>query len=341
VIDSQYTDARILIVDDEQQNIMLLERVLSSTGYTNIMSCSDSRLLMGMVAESEPDLILLDLTMPHVGGVEILEKLSLLYPSSFLPVLVLTANVGREARQISLKLGAKDFLTKPFDITEVQLRVRNLLETRDLYVRLRDQNIELERRVQERTSDLEEAQQEILDRLTVTAEYRDDITGQHTQRVASMSALIARNLGLPDRDVALIEAAAPLHDVGKVAIPDAILLKPGPLTFEEMELMKTHTDIGVKILQGSRSPLLITAERIAGTHHERWDGTGYGNGLRGEEIPLEGRIVAVADVFDALTHDRPYKPAWPVDAARAVIEEGSGKQFDANVVTAFLAISNA
>jgi putative two-component system response regulator len=336
---TEFTDARILVVDDEQQNVMLLQRVLTNAGYTNISTCTDPRDVMPLVAAQEPDVILLDLSMPHMAGTEILETLSQKYPSSFLPVLVLTADASREARERSLDLGAKDFLTKPFDITEVQLRVRNLLETRSLYVRLRDHNAMLDQRVKERTRELEEAQHEILDRLTITAEYRDDVTGQHTKRVADLSARIAETLGLPADDTALIRAAAPLHDVGKVAIPDAILLKPGPLTSDEMDIMRKHTDYGVKILSGSNAPLLKAAESIAGTHHERWDGTGYPAGLRGEEIPIEGRIVSVADVFDALTHERPYKSAWSIDAARALIQNGAESQFDARVVNAFLDVT--
>jgi putative two-component system response regulator len=334
-----YSRSNILIVDDEPQNIRLLEKVLANAGYTNVQACSDSRSALSLIEQINPDLLLLDLSMPHVDGLKILEALAMREPPTFLPVLVLTADAGRPAREKSLELGAKDFLTKPFDITEVQLRVRNLLETKSFYERLRNQNEELDRRVRERTRELENAQFEILDRLTVTAEYRDDITGQHTKRVAEMAALVAQQLGLPDEEIALIKAAAPLHDVGKVAIPDAILLKPGPLSADEMDQMKQHTEIGAKILGGSDSVLLQTAEVIASSHHERWDGAGYGRSLKGNDIPIQGRIVAVADVFDALTHERPYKSAWSIDAARLLIKNGAGTQFDEDVVSAFIEVT--
>jgi HD-GYP domain-containing protein (c-di-GMP phosphodiesterase class II) len=194
--------------------------------------------------------------------------------------------------------------------------------------------------VAERTRDLEQARLEILDRLAIAAEYRDDATQEHAWRLGRTSALLALGLGLPDREVELIRRAAPLHDIGKIGIPDAILLKPGRLTYEEFEQIKTHTTIGAEILSGSRSQLLGMAERIALTHHERWDGRGYPRGLAGEQIPLPGRIVAVADVFDALTHERPYKPAWSLQEAVAEIPSQAGGQFDPDVVGAFLQLDH-
>jgi putative two-component system response regulator len=216
------------------------------------------------------------------------------------------------------------------------LRIRNLLETRFLHLSLQSHNETLEQRVRERTRDLEEARLEVLERLTQAAEYRDDATGQHTRRVGELSARMARKLLLGDEDVELIRRAAPLHDTGKIAIPDAILLKPGRLTPEEFEIMKTHASIGARMLSGGRTPMMLLAEEIALSHHERWDGTGYPNGLSGEDIPFAARIVAIVDFYDALANDRPYRSAWPESRIIAEIEGQSGKHFDPRVVEAFL-----
>jgi putative two-component system response regulator len=251
------------------------------------------------------------------------------------PFLVLTADATEETKRRALSVGARDFLTKPLDQIELLLRVRNLLQVQQLQGRLREQNESLEDEVFERTRDLEQARLEMLDRLALAAEYRDDDTQEHAWRIARSCALLASRLGLPDRGVELIRRAAPLHDIGKIGIPDAILLKPGKLTDLEFERIKTHTTIGAEILSGSRSPLLRLAERIALTHHERWDGLGYPRGLSGDEIPLAGRIVAVADAFDALTHERPYKEAWPLEKAVREILAQAGRQFDPGVVDAF------
>jgi putative two-component system response regulator len=217
------------------------------------------------------------------------------------------------------------------------LRIKTLLETRLLYLQIQSQNHVLEAKVRERTRALEEAQMEIVERLAVAAEFRDDNTGQHTQRVGQMSALLAKQLGMADAQVSLVRRAAPLHDVGKIGVPDKILLKLGTLTEEEFAIVKTHTVIGARILSGGKFPLLRLAEEIAFSHHERWDGSGYA-GLSGTDIPLAGRIVAVADVFDALTQQRPYKPAWSIGEAIAEIERQRGQQFDPGVVDAFLRI---
>jgi HD-GYP domain-containing protein (c-di-GMP phosphodiesterase class II) len=196
----------------------------------------------------------------------------------------------------------------------------------------------LELMIAERTRELDEARAETLRQLAIAAEYRDDETYQHTERVGHIAARLALGLGLPAGQVTLLRQAAPLHDVGKLAIPDRILLKPGRLTEAEFEVMKTHAELGARLLSSGSSPVLQMAAVIAATHHERWDGAGYPKGLAGEATPLVGRIVAVADVFDALTHDRPYKPAWPVERAIAEIERGAGSQFDRRIVTTFLAL---
>ncbi len=336
VSDQRLKAAKILIVDDHEANVALLEGYLEELGgYTSVRSTTDPRTIFMRYAEQEPDLILLDLHMPELDGFEVLRQLRLIVPGeSYLPVLVLTADITSETKRRALEAGAKDFLTKPFDPTEVLLRIRNLLETRFLHAHLADL-------VHERTAQLEAAQAEILERLAVSAEYRDDMTGEHTRRVGDLAARIAAYLGLPPDEVALIREAGPLHDVGKIGIPDTILLKPGRITPEEFEQMKTHTTIGAKILSSGHSALVRLAEVIALSHHERWDGTGYPLGLSAEAISLPARIVAVADVFDALTHERPYKEAWPVAKAVAEIRAQAGRQFDPRVVEAFLSLPDA
>jgi putative two-component system response regulator len=327
---------RILAVDDDESNLLLLRRVLERAGYTQVETTTDPTQVPGMFVETRPDLVLLDLHMPGMDGFELMERLGpLTGDGSGVPFLVLTADATDETKRRALSVGARDFLTKPLDQIELLLRVRNLLQVQQLQDRLHEQNANLEDQVAERTSDLEHARLEILDRLALAAEYRDDDTQEHAWRIGRISALLALGLGLPGREVELIRRAAPLHDIGKIGIPDAILLKPGKLSEAEFEEMRTHTTIGAEILSGSRSPLLRLAERIALTHHERWDGGGYPRGLSGEEIPLAGRIVAMADVFDALTHERPYKEAWPVDKAVAEILGQAGRQFDPGLVDAF------
>ena len=326
-------NSRILIVDDQPANVLLLERILRNGGYSNLRSLTDSRQALEVFLEFQPDLVLLDLAMPHLDGYAVIQSLHAHVPeSSFLPILILTADVSRGAKERAFSLGANDFITKPFENTEVLLRVLNLLETRTLHLRIQGQNSQLEAKVRERTAEIEEAQLEILQRLAMMAEYRDDATGCHTQRVGRLSAALAGALGLPDGEVELIRLAAPLHDLGKVGVGDDVLLKPGKLAAAEYERMRAHVLIGARILSGSRFPLLQLAETIALTHHERWDGTGYHLGLRAEQIPLASRIVAVADVFDALTHERPYKNAWPPEQAIAEIVRQRGLQFDPQVV---------
>ena len=333
-----HPDARILVVDDDASNVALLQRLLRLLGYTNIVGTQQPRLVPELFTELDPDVILLDLNMPELDGFQLMSILrSAVSDSVFLPILVLTADVSTEAKQRALEAGAVDFLTKPFDHAEVSLRIRNIIRTRRLHVALQDYNRTLELQVAERTAELDDARIEILERLALAAEYRDDDTGLHTRRVGHSSALIGRVMGLPPEHVQILGRAAPLHDVGKIGIPDSILLKPERLSPEEFEHMKRHTAIGAGILSGSRHELLQMAETIALTHHERWDGYGY-LGLEGEAIPLEGRIVTVADVFDALTHERPYKPPWPVEDAVEEIQRQAGTQFDPVVVTAFLQV---
>ncbi|HET7618178.1 MAG TPA: HD domain-containing phosphohydrolase [Vicinamibacterales bacterium] len=332
-----FKDARILIVDDERPNVEVLRRILQRAGFTHVESTTDSREAASLYERHRPDLILLDLHMPHLDGLAVMSELTAIAQGTYLPILILSGDVTPEARRQALSRGAKDFVNKPFHQEDILLRMRTLLETRLLYVQIQQENHTLEAKVRERTRALEEAQMEIVERLAMAAEFRDDNTGQHTQRVGQMSALLARQLGLPDVQVSLIRRAAPLHDVGKIGIPDAILMKLGKLTPDEFEIVKTHTTIGARLLSGGRFPLMRLAEEIAFSHHERWDGEGYAH-IRGADIPLAGRIVAVADVFDALTQQRPYKAAWPIDEAVAEIERQRGRMFDAAVADAFLRV---
>lgn len=337
-LEAALQDARVLIIDDQPENVTLLRRVLLHAGYREVESTTDPSRARVLYEAYSPDLVLLDLHMPEMDGFAVLELLrSLTPPGMYLPILVLTGDHDPLKRRRALAAGATDFLAKPFDIVEVVLRIRNLLETRHLHSLLSNQNAVLEARVRQRTRELEDAQGEILARLAAAGEHRDDDTGRHTHRVGQLSAAIAETLGVPAEVVELVRGAAPLHDIGKIGVPDHILLKSGRLTAEEFAVMKTHTSIGAAILAGGRSPLVLEAERIALSHHERWDGAGYPNGLRGEAIPLSARIVAVADVFDALTHERPYRAAWPLGRVMEEIRAQRGHHFDPAVVAAFLA----
>ena len=328
-------------MDDEPPNVFLLERTLAKAGYTEVVSTTDPRNVEDLVRSFGPDVLLLDLHMPHLDGFAVMEALGgPSAPSGRPPILVLTADATTKVKHRALAAGARDFLTKPLDIEEVLLRIGNILEIRFLEDELRAERDSLEQRVAERTKDLEDAQTETFERLALAAEFRDDDTGNHTRRVGSMAALIAQTVGLPEEEVELLRRAAALHDVGKIGVPDSILLVPRKLTEEEFAVVKTHTEIGARLLSGSRSPTLRMAERVAWSHHERWDGGGYA-GMVGEDIPLVGRITTVADVFDALTHERPYKEAWPIDRALEEIERQRGRQFDPDAADAFLEITRS
>jgi putative two-component system response regulator len=340
------TRASVLVVDDEESNLRLLRRILTRAGFTEIRATTDPRQVAALVADAEPDVVLLDLHMPGRDGFEVLEDLAPLTrgtdsPGGPLPVIMLTGDASPAVKRQALALGAKDFVAKPFDVPEIVLRIHNLLETRELHRALWKQNAALETTVQERTRALEDSQAEMLARLAAASEFRDDDTGQHTQRVGESAAQLAKALGLSTSQVELIRHAAPLHDVGKIGVPDSILLKPGKLTPEELAIMQTHTTVGAAMLAGGRTPLVQMSERIARSHHERWDGTGYPDRLAGVAIPLEARLVAVADVFDALTSDRPYRRAWAMDRVVAHMREGAGSHFDPVIVDAFLRVTIA
>ena len=334
--------ARIVVVDDRPDNVMVLEHLLAGWQYPNVFGTSASAQAVGLVERVDPDLVLLDLQMPAPDGFEIMRRLeSRIRGPDRLPVLVLTADISTEAKRQALSLGARDFLTKPFDPDEVRMRVDNLLELRHAHLQLRDQNLTLEHRVLARTMELEHARAETLERLSLAAEFRDDDTGQHAARVGRTVAMLGERLGLDDEETTRLRSAAPLHDIGKIGIPDSILLKEGPLAAREYELMKTHTLIGAEIVSRSSSDILELSAVIARSHHEHWDGRGYPHGIARDEIPLAGRLSSVADVFDALTHARPYKPAWPVDDAVAEMQRLRAKQFDPEVLDAFSSLDHS
>lgn len=325
-----------MVVDDEPANVRLLERMLESWGCPTVYSTTNPREAVPFYLEFQPDLIILDLAMPGLDGFGVMQLLRPLIPAgTYMPVLILTADTTQPTKLRALSVGAKDFLTKPFDEVELSLRVTNLVESRFLHLKMANQNRTLDEKVRERTRALQQSVIETAECLAIAGEFRDDDTGTHTQRVGQTAVQLAQALGIAAPLVELIGRAAPLHDIGKIGIPDAILLKPSKLTPEEFERMKEHTSIGARILARHHTTLLRLASNIAMTHHEHWDGGGYPKGLVGRDIPIEGLIVAVADVFDALTHRRPYKEAWSFERAVAEIKNQSGRMFSPAVVEAF------
>lgn len=331
-------NSRILIVDDEPVNLKLLDKMLRAEGYTNLVSVADSRLVREAYCAEPTDLILLDINMPHLDGYQVMAQLRELGDPLLPPILVLTAQAGKEFMMRALSEGARDFLSKPFNRYELLARVRNLLDAH-LALRLTfDQKGLLEELVRERTSELLQSRLEIVQRLGRASEYRDNETGRHILRMSHSAALLARQIGWSTEKCDLMLYASPMHDLGKIGISDTILLKPGRLTPEERTIVETHTLIGADILGRSNNELLETARIIALTHHEKWDGSGYPGKLAGDAIPLEGRIAAITDVFDALTSVRPYKAAWTIDAAVEEIRKQSELHFDPQLVKHFLAI---
>ena len=332
-------DAQILVIDDEAAVVRFLTRALQSAGYEKPKGFTNPVEAAAYLASADPDLVVLDICMPGMDGYALLDELRRSRSKdAYLPVLAVSALSDFEAKERAVAAGAKDFLVKPVHVPEFLLHVYSLLDTRFANKRLQDIRQALEGLVNRRTHELEQAQVRTLERLGRVAEVRDDATGQHTDRVARLSALLAQQLHLSPGEVDLIMKAAPLHDLGKVAIADSILLKNGSFETEERELMQRHALLGAELLSGGESELMKMAEQIALSHHERWDGQGYPAGLAGENIPLPARIVAVADTFDALTHARPYKEAWTVGEALDEIRNESGWQFDPQVVEALIRV---
>ena len=354
---SEASPAKIMIVDDEPINIKVVRKYLERGGYQDFVTTDDATSAMRLFEQQRPDVVLLDLMMPNVGGLEILEEIRKSAGAVPTPVLVLTATDDQETKLSALELGATDFLRKPVDPTDLVPRVKNVLAVKAHQDHLRDYARKLEVQVRQRTAELEASRLEVIYCLARAAEYRDNETGRHVIRVGRYVSEIARALGMDDETVSLLEHAAPLHDMGKIGIPDAVLLKPGRLDSDEFAKMQKHTEygynivstvdsddwsvfiehtsLGAEFMRRTRSPLLMLAASIAVTHHEKWDGSGYPKGLKGDEIPIEGRITAIADVFDALSSKRPYKPAFPLEKCLQIIRDGSGSHFEPRIVDAF------
>ncbi len=346
------TTPTIMIVDDVAVNVKVVQAHLSAAGFEDFVTVTDAAQAIATMRYCRPDVLLLDIMMPGISGLDILKTIRRDEEFGLMPVLILTGSESRELRREALQLGATDFLPKPVDAEELVPRVRNALL-------VKGHQDELEARVRVRTAELEKVRQELIYCLARASEYRDNETGNHVVRVGCFAQIIGQELGLDSGHVEMLRQAATLHDLGKIGVPDSVLLKPGKLTPAEFELMKkhagfgkkicqpmshdemgvftSHTKVGANIMSGCTSPVLAMAATIALTHHERWDGTGYPLGLAGEDIPLDGRITAVADVFDALSSKRPYKPAFPLAKCFGILEDNRGTHFDPAVLDAFLA----
>jgi len=343
----------VLVVDDDPGTCEMLREILEDGGY-EVETLMSGSTVIEAVRDGGFDAVLLDLMMPGRSGIDICRELQGDASLARVPVIVVTALLERSARIEGLRAGALDFVTKPVDSVELLCRLRNLVRLKQMQdVVLREKGV-LEQRVRVRTVELQNALSELesaygrlramtlesIYRLTYAAEYRDESTGAHTQRIAHYARLTAKELGWPQDEAELLFYASPMHDIGKIGIPDSILLKPGLLTEDEFTVMRTHSEIGASLLEGSESPVIKMAERVARSHHEAWDGTGYPDRLRGEDIPYEARIVAIADVYDALRTVRPYKRAYSHQDALRVISDGEERvhkgKFEPEVSEAFL-----
>jgi putative two-component system response regulator len=331
------TDATVMMIDDEPANNAVAQLHLKEVGFTRFIACSKPREAIETMIAKQPDVLLLDLIMPDLSGFEILTKMDKDPSLKRIPVIILTSADNAEAKLKALKMGAADYLSKPVDAAELAFRLKNILTMKMYHDQLAKQTALLEQEVRLRTNETKAAQQQVLLSLASAGEFRDEDTGMHVVRVGRYSGILARYLGASDEWVRMIEQAAPLHDVGKIGIPDSILLKPGPLSAREFDVMKQHGIIGTQIISAAarkrlavrvdelaeevESPIMRMAAVIAETHHEQWDGSGYPRGLKGEEIAPEGRIVAVADVYDALSNSRPYKEALPSEQCFEIIRQ--------------------
>jgi putative two-component system response regulator len=349
--------SKIMIIDDEPINVKVARKYLKLEGYENFVVTTESREAIALVEKEQPDVILLDIMMPHVSGLDILAALRADQRWLHLPVVILTAANDQATKRRALELGASDFLAKPVDPTELIPRLHNVLMVKRHHDHMERYSHELEAEVLRRTAELARSRQEVIHCLARAAEFRDDDTGRHVFRVGRYARLIATEMGWNGERLNMLEQAAQLHDIGKIGIPDSILLKPGKLAPEELEIMRkhagfgkrimatlpehesnvlrSHTELGSRLLQETDSPILGLAATISLSHHEKWDGSGYPLGMAGEDIPIEGRITAVADVFDALSSKRPYKPPFPLHKCFQILEDGRGKHFDPHVLDAF------
>ena len=334
--DLDLSTIKLLLVDDEAHCTKLMEAFLRQAGYSRITMTNDPRQALELFQQVKPDLVALDMRMPHMDGFEVMRQLRQVIPADdYVPILIVTGELDAPTKHKALAEGANDFINKPVDATEVVLRIKNQLQTRRLHNQLQMHNEHLEAQVRLRTKVVEQTQLDLLNRLVLASEYRYDPKGAHAWRVGRVAMLLADMKGLPPEQVDMIKKTAPLHDVGKIGLLGAIVMKEGAYTATEWEAMKTHTKIGSKLLADSRSPLLMMAREIALTHHERWDGTGY-HRLKEVQTPLPGRIVALADAFDVMTHARSYKDPLNLAEARAEIERHAGTQFDPDLSALFL-----
>jgi putative two-component system response regulator len=339
--------SKILVVDDDLFGRKMMCRVLNRQGYDTVPA-SDGQIALDKIPAATPDLILMDINMPKIDGFEVTSRIKSDPETSSIPIILITGldTVNNHVR--ALDMGADDFISKTAAHAEIIARVRSHLKVKQLNDRIKAYQQNLEIQVALRTKQLNHALEQLRDasldtifKLTAASEYRDNETGAHIKRMSHYSALIAQKMGLKHKTVETILYAAPMHDIGKIGIPDKILLKPGKLNAEEWEVMKKHTTIGADILKGSNIGFVRMGESIALTHHEKWDGSGYPYGLKGRRIPLAGRIVALADVFDAMTSKRPYKEAFSIEKANRIILEERGRHFDPDVVEAFFSVQDA
>jgi putative two-component system response regulator len=332
---------KVVIVDDTQINVTLMEALVKKIEGCQPVCFTESAKGLAWSLENDPDLVIVDYMMPAPDGIEFIRRLREVPERSETPILMVTADHEKEVRYRALETGATDFLTKPVDRIEFTSRVKNMLAIRRSHIVLADRAALLADEVRAATAEIHARERETIFRLARAAEFRDPETGAHILRMANYSRIIADKLGWSAADQDMLLQAAPMHDVGKLGTPDHILLKPGRLTPEEFDIMKGHAYIGWEILKDSSSPILTMAAEIALTHHEKFDGSGYPSGTQGSAIPMTGRIVAVADVFDALTSARPYKEAWAMDRAIEFLKEGRGVHFDPDCIDAFLACQDA
>jgi putative two-component system response regulator len=326
----------ILIVDSDPSSSQTLGNILEKAGYVDVTILQDPWQVLAQFNTLKPDLILLSLNLPKLNGFQLMAALEPMIGQNYLPIVVLLGDEHQQTKEQAMNSGASDFLKKPYDLFEVKVRVKKALETRRLHRQYSQSQHVFKTRIEQKDAQLEGAYYEMITRLAVIAEYRDPKASEHVWRVAQNAYLIALEMGFSIGKAEVFMRAARLHDVGKVAIPDHILYKPGSLTPKEFETIKTHSEIGAQLLSGGQSPMIKLAASIALTHHERWDGAGYPRRLVGKAIPIEGRIVAIADTFDAMTSDRQHKKALGVSEAINEIERQSGKQFDPEVVEAFM-----
>ncbi|MRT27749.1 HD domain-containing phosphohydrolase [Herbaspirillum sp. CAH-3] len=328
---------KILIVDDDKTNLSLFTHMLAQLPDTSISTCPDAFEALDWCGSHDPDLILLDYMMPGMDGLDFLSRFRAMPGQEMTPVIMITADMGLQVRHKALQMTANDFLSKPVNRVELLARVKNMLAMRKSQLAMSQKIEHLSEEVEQKAQQSTSLALNSVDLLARAAGYRDPETGEHLVRMSNYTRIIAAHLGLPKEEQDLLLAASPMHDIGKMGIPDHILLKPGRLDEEELKVMRLHAQIGADILRASPSALLQTASRIAETHHEKWDGSGYPNAIKGEDIPLYGRIVAVADVFDALTSSRPYKKGWSLEDAARYLRDNAGSHFDPRCVEAFFA----